>query len=829
MSSKDKTKHVPRELRSLQSHNREKEDEGIGAAIEEEDEVGGGSRNTRGTKRRKVSQHPTTTATRGGGGGGGRTRAGKRNDNIAGDTTCGENKRKRNGVKSNTAAKATEKKKKAATTKTKALRTKKKETIALESPKAGLTSPTHSIIKSPAAPSSATKNNTDASVLGDCSNTIMGGSTEDDRKSEGRGMRTKTPTKKKQALEENRKKLRVLVKTKSPVQLKKMNDNSSDTKWVQCDECGKWRELPPDISADKLPDIWDCSMNTWQPAFSSCNADEEDKENAELDDVTTTVHNNLPPTTTKNNSDGGHAPSSTKNFLTPKEPVTPRQRFSFGQNQKQLSASKSASSRCKRLENDDNNETEREITTKTVNSKTKNLTNDDNPSHDSILESDYYQDINELKEPNDYRIHRDPLQRDDKEKKEDNKGEKESDTALQRRQQQEVEAKAAAAAEREAQQATAFHVRQQQQEAEARAAAAVEQEQRELEEEAAAALQKQKEARAAALQKEKEAREAAAAVLKSVVETVLSVDDKGDDKKKGEHPSYKPVNSDIESETEKEEKEGKKKDNSKIKIEDSSIPRLLDEEKVPRSTMRGKLDVAVLIHNIPNNMKVDVLSKMDAIIKSPSLKYLRLNDPITDPNDVLLPLYQTIISNDDIKSLSRDPKTTSDSHLLYGGYTIHELCTQIMYLKNNNRNWCCTLPANIFELISSGGMKYEIDNYLDKMLNSNRHIGDNLLNYKVVSILVWHGMHFSKAYILNASLVLNGDWRYNKAGTKEPHPCILYTNSTGNTKWHNPKKVAEKIRTLLNGYSIAYGKTKKRGQFNTNSMPVYQIEGMIYL
>jgi hypothetical protein len=696
-------------------------------------------------------------------------------------------------------------------------------------------------------------------------------------------MRNKTPTKKKQALEENRKKLRVSVMTKSLVQLKKINDNSSDTEWVQCDECGKWRELPPDISADKLPDIWDCSMNTWQPAFSSCNADEEDKENAEHDDVTTTVHNNLPPTTTKNNSDGGHAPSSTKNFLTPKEPVTPsRQIFSFGQNQKQLSASKSASSRYKRLENDDNNETEREITTKTVNSKTKNLTNDDNPSHDSILESDYYQDINEVKEPNDYRIHRDPLQRDDKEKKEDNKGEKESDTALQRRQQQEVEAKAAAAAEREAQQATAFHVRQQQEaeatalavqlqqkpEAEARAAAAVEQEQRELEvAAAAAALQKQKEARAAALQnekeareamlqEEKEAREAAAAVLEKehkqreeaaallqnepkaaealeqdnaglVVETVLSDNDKGDDKKKEEHPSYKPVNSDVESETEKEEKEGKKKDNSKIKIEDSSMHKLLDEEKVPRSTMRGKLDVAVLIHNIPNNMKVDVLSKMDAIIKSPSLKYLRLNDPITDPNDVLLPLYQTIISNDDIKSLSRDPKTTSDSHLMYGGYAIHELCTQIMYLKNNNRNWCCTLPANIFEQISSG--KYEINNYLDKMLNNNRHIGDNLLNYKVVTILVWHGMHFSKAYIFNASLVLNGDWRYNKAGTKEPHSCILYTNSTGNTKWHNPKKVAEKIRTFLNGYSIAHGKTKKRGQFNTNSMPVYQIEGMIYL
>jgi len=53
---------------------------------------------------------------------------------------------------------------------------------------------------------------------------------------------------------------------------------------VQCDKCGKWRKLPPDISADELPDIWDCSMNTWKPASASCNAD-EDKANAEHHEV----------------------------------------------------------------------------------------------------------------------------------------------------------------------------------------------------------------------------------------------------------------------------------------------------------------------------------------------------------------------------------------------------------------------------------------------------------------------------------------------------------------------------------------------------------------
>ena len=58
----------------------------------------------------------------------------------------------------------------------------------------------------------------------------------------------------------------------------KDDDASKDednVEWVHCDKCGKWRKLPPDISADELTDIWDCSMNTWKPASASCNADED--------------------------------------------------------------------------------------------------------------------------------------------------------------------------------------------------------------------------------------------------------------------------------------------------------------------------------------------------------------------------------------------------------------------------------------------------------------------------------------------------------------------------------------------------------------------------
>jgi hypothetical protein len=45
--------------------------------------------------------------------------------------------------------------------------------------------------------------------------------------------------------------------------------------WVQCEKCEKWRRLPPNISADDLPDVWYCTMNTWDPNTSTCGAAED--------------------------------------------------------------------------------------------------------------------------------------------------------------------------------------------------------------------------------------------------------------------------------------------------------------------------------------------------------------------------------------------------------------------------------------------------------------------------------------------------------------------------------------------------------------------------
>ena len=855
-----------RELRSTNTEAKGKgNEEGVG---DDSDEEGDGetSHDTR-SKRRKITKHPTANC-----GGSARTRAGKKNGNGTGDTAgsdkditgIGEKKRKR-GAKKDATAKTSKTKKKATSSTTKkksaSSTTTKKESassskeILTASVDTNMNSPTTSVARK------ITKNK--PPILSDRSNTGL-----------WKSPRSPTPSAKKKALDEasrNKLKLSLMkISTTSESPEHSMNpivrnkeeisSDSSDAEWVQCDGCGKWRKLPPDISADKLPDIWYCSMNTWQPAFSSCNADEEDKENAEHDDVTTTIRNNLPPPTTKNNSDGGnkkdgndgagkpssimkpshdpssHAPSSTKNFLTPKEPKAIA--FTFGQNQNQLSDSKSVSFGGNQLKNNPILGTENNI------GKQKEITcdeakiaieKDNSPTHDD----DNNENLDPMYKPKD--------DQNDKEKKDDNKVGKDSHIGTS------ITTKVITEKvcdgydnndDNKNNLSNNLSLDHKGEEDDNDGDNDKKREEEEKVEEENSINNKT----AKPITKKDISEDGRIDSMASINDNKnnpsynLASDHKGEEKEENSinNKMAKPITNIDMSEDEKKDSTTSSNDNNNDpsynpapdhKGKDKSITKKdISEDEGKNSTASSvkkprRLDVPVLINNIPDAMKVDVLSQMDNIIQSPSLKYLRLNDPILDPNDVFLPLRQTVISNDDIKSLSRDPETTSDSHLMYGGYTIHDVSTQIKYLKNDSSNWCCTLPANMYEQMCNGGSKYEIGNYLDGILNNNRYIGGDLLNYKFVSILVWHGMHFSKAYIFNASLVINGDWRFNKEGTKEPHACILYTNSSRNTKHHEPKKVGQSICTFLNAYALSHGLTDKKGQFNRNSMPIYQIEG----
>jgi len=56
---------------------------------------------------------------------------------------------------------------------------------------------------------------------------------------------------------------------------KDQSDEADNLEWVQCEKCDKWRKLPPHISADDLPEVWYCSMNTWNSNLTC--EDPEDK------------------------------------------------------------------------------------------------------------------------------------------------------------------------------------------------------------------------------------------------------------------------------------------------------------------------------------------------------------------------------------------------------------------------------------------------------------------------------------------------------------------------------------------------------------------------
>jgi hypothetical protein len=52
----------------------------------------------------------------------------------------------------------------------------------------------------------------------------------------------------------------------------------TQTNWVQCNGCKKWRRVPLSIDVDALPESWFCEQNSWNPLVASCSAKQEEDE-----------------------------------------------------------------------------------------------------------------------------------------------------------------------------------------------------------------------------------------------------------------------------------------------------------------------------------------------------------------------------------------------------------------------------------------------------------------------------------------------------------------------------------------------------------------------
>jgi hypothetical protein len=66
-----------------------------------------------------------------------------------------------------------------------------------------------------------------------------------------------------------------VVLAENGTEVKSSTEPKDDRVWVQCDRCGKWRALPSTVDANALPDIWDCTMNTFDVEKNNCDAPED--------------------------------------------------------------------------------------------------------------------------------------------------------------------------------------------------------------------------------------------------------------------------------------------------------------------------------------------------------------------------------------------------------------------------------------------------------------------------------------------------------------------------------------------------------------------------
>lgn len=106
--------------------------------------------------------------------------------------------------------------------------------------------------------------------------------------------------------------------------------------------------------------------------------------------------------------------------------------------------------------------------------------------------------------------------------------------------------------------------------------------------------------------------------------------------------------------------------------------------------------------NTNNKIKLELIKKIYNEIKHPALKFLWDEESITDLMDIIFPLKNTWWFNKGhYRNLTRNPTTTLDKFLLFGGYPYLDLATQFTFLKRVHMNllWIFTTGTFCYNYI----------------------------------------------------------------------------------------------------------------------------------
>jgi hypothetical protein len=210
------------------------------------------------------------------------------------------------------------------------------------------------------------------------------------------------------------------------------------------------------------------------------------------------------------------------------------------------------------------------------------------------------------------------------------------------------------------------------------------------------------------------------------------------------------------------------------------------------------------------------LLAIDKKMKHGCLVFPRTGKP-EGQNAIDFPLKNTQICDLDYQSLNRDTSAENTADL-YAGYAILDLSTQWTFWdKESHRSWC-PLPAASFDLMKRNP-NYSTNEELRKLFTAQQ-FSSSFLEYDVIDLTVYHGSHFSRAFVVNLPCIKDRSWKIQDKH-EDRCPCILYANSLcGIKKVHNAEGVAKVIRSFLNSYDRAVNKSTGR-LFNQASLPAF--------
>lgn len=216
-------------------------------------------------------------------------------------------------------------------------------------------------------------------------------------------------------------------------------------------------------------------------------------------------------------------------------------------------------------------------------------------------------------------------------------------------------------------------------------------------------------------------------------------------------------------------------------------------------------------------------SVIDDNLSSGLLTYAR---KIETNSEVRFPFSYTCDTKQDRMSLRKNPEQHNASEL-HAGTSILDLASQWTFMhgqsKDNQskssiqKDWC-SLPATTFYYMSRGD--YDEGSELARILNINPDTRD-LFSHKVIDLVIHHGAHFSRMFIMNARIVADDEFRFFTTDS-HPCPCILHADSG---TLHDTEKCAQRVRKFLNQYGKEKHDKMDRNLFNKNSLPAFKLKG----